>query len=168
MSLQAFRRIHFQCPECGGKGLISSAAINLTTVILYGFCTACCLASTKTYDLLEVDRNLNDGLQANDDSRLRGERSLVALGSLHPSNKNYTDVSVVNINRLSAEVLRRALASPIPVDKQFDATLENLIQEGMMKIQPNGFARGTAERRGSVCELTDEGRMVAEALFQTQ
>lgn len=58
MAAQLFDRIYFTCTKCGNKGLIASVSVNLTFVILDGFCHVCRRAEAATFDLLEIDRKL--------------------------------------------------------------------------------------------------------------
>jgi hypothetical protein len=56
---QTFERIRFACKQCHAPSIILSVAINLTYVILEGFCVQCRRGVHTTVDLLKVDQYIN-------------------------------------------------------------------------------------------------------------
>jgi hypothetical protein len=67
MAPQTFERLRFCCKACGTPNLIRSASVNLTYVILEGFCHVCLRLSSMTVDLLRLD----EALRADDDNHPR-------------------------------------------------------------------------------------------------
>ena len=55
-----FDRITFFCPRCKRAGIIMAAWLALTQVKLEGRCIHCRESSVRTFDLLTIDRWLND------------------------------------------------------------------------------------------------------------
>lgn len=55
---QSFIQFKFRCERCDSSGIVLSACINLTYLILEGFCPGCRKGASRTYDLLLVDRAL--------------------------------------------------------------------------------------------------------------
>jgi hypothetical protein len=64
MTTQVFDRIFYVCSNCGNKGLIASVSVNLTYLILDGFCHCCRRAEATTFDLLEIDGWIRDKCDA--------------------------------------------------------------------------------------------------------
>ena len=58
MQPQTFERVRFCCKACGTPNLIRSTSVNLTYVILEGFCHVCLRLSSVTIDLLRLDAAL--------------------------------------------------------------------------------------------------------------
>jgi hypothetical protein len=56
--MQSFIQFKFTCPRCDSSGIILSASVNLTYLILEGFCPGCRKGVSRTYDLLLVDFSL--------------------------------------------------------------------------------------------------------------
>ena len=55
-----FDEITYHCHACRTRGIIRSVAVNATAVILSGLCPHCGAASSRKFDLVEVDKWLRD------------------------------------------------------------------------------------------------------------
>jgi hypothetical protein len=76
MATQVFNRIFYKCSKCRNKGLIASVSVNLTYLILDGFCHCCRRAEATTFDLLEIDRWIRD--ERDEPNPVRKERAGVS------------------------------------------------------------------------------------------
>lgn len=58
-----FDLVRFNCPNCKRPGIIVAAWLRLTQIGLEGTCPDCHIRSVRMFDLLEIDRWLQDPVE---------------------------------------------------------------------------------------------------------